>query len=357
MASSFPNLLQRYFADYLPKQRSFSAHTICAYRDTFRLLLPFLSVRLRKPIDQLTLAALSPETILAFLDHLEVVRKNKARTRNHRLAAIRSFTRFALNETAPDFLVAAQRILTIPEKRCPKPLLGFLTRGEIDAILAAIDDATWSGRRDHLLLTLLYNTGARISEALQVRSDDVQNRAVRLHGKRRKERVVPLWPQTARRIGQWCQANALRSDQLIFPNHRGAALTRQGASFRLALAVRKAAPNCPTLKDRKIGPHSIRHSTAMALLQAGVSLEVIALYLGHEQPSTTHGYIEADLKVKIPGASPGAFNQTTSMPIPLRPLLLPGSRERQRVVRPPLAGARSYATKPEQAPGYRTQRE
>lgn len=321
MTDSFPDLLQRFFADYLPRQRSFSAHTICAYRDTFRLLLAFLSTRLRKPIDQLALAALSPEAILAFLDHLEVVRQNKARTRNHRLAAIRSFTRFALNETAPDFLVAAQRILTTPEKRCPKPLLGFLTREEIDAILAAIDEATWSGLRDHLLFTLLYNTGARISEALQVRPGDVQNHAVRLHGKGRKERVVPLWPKTARRIGQWCQVNALRSDQLIFANRRGAPLTRQGASFRLALAVRKAAQNCPALKDRKIGPHSIRHSTAMALLQAGLSLEVIALYLGHEQPSTTHGYIEADLKMKA-----DCLRRLVETPAPKRRLAEPPSR-------------------------------
>jgi len=298
MPDSFPDLLQRFFADYLPTQRGFSAHTISAYRDTFRLLLPFLSARLRKPIDQLTLEALSPETILSFLDHLEQVRENKPRTRNHRLAAIRSFTRFTLNHTAPDFLVSAQRILTIPEKRCPKPLLGFLTPEEIDAILAAMNESTWSARRDHLLFTLLYNTGARISEALQARPTDVQGHAIRLHGKGRKERVVPLWAGTARRIKQWCHANALRPDQLLFANQRGTPLTRQGASFRLALAVRKAAISCPSLKDRHIGPHSIRHSTAMALLQAGVSLEVIALYLGHEQPSTTHGYIEADLKMK-----------------------------------------------------------
>jgi site-specific recombinase XerD len=195
MGNPFPDLLQRFFADYLPRQRNFSPHTICAYRDTFHLLLPFLSARLRKPIDLLTIETFSPETILAFLDHLEQVRKNKARTRNYRLAAIRSFVRFALNQTAPDFLVASQRILAIPDKRCPKPLLGFLTREEIDAILAAIDDSTWSGRRDHLLFTLLYNTGARISEALQLRPVDVQNRSVRLHGKGRKERGAPLWPQ------------------------------------------------------------------------------------------------------------------------------------------------------------------
>jgi integrase/recombinase XerD len=321
MADPFPDLLQRFFADYLPKQRGFSAHTISAYRDTFRLLLPFLSTRLRKPIDQLTLEALSPETILSFLDHLEQVRQNKPRTRNHRLAAIRSFTRFALNHTALDFLGAAQRILTIPEKRCPKPLLGFLAREEIDAILAAMDDSTWSGRRDHLLFTLLYNTGARISEALQARFSDIQDRAIRLHGKGRKERVVPLWAQTARRIKQWCQVNALRPDQLLFANQRGAPLSRQGASFRLAVAVRKAALNCPALKDRKISPHSIRHSTAMALLQAGVSLEVIALYLGHEQPSTTHGYIEADLKMKT-----DSLRRLVETPTPKRQRPEPPSR-------------------------------
>jgi len=298
MTDPLPDLLQRFFADYLPRQRNFSPHTICAYRDTFHILLPFLSTRLRKPIDRLTIEAFSPETILAFLDHLEQVRKNTVRTRNYRLAAIRSFVRFALNQTAPDFILAAQRILAIPDKRCPKPLLGFLTREEIDAILAAIDDSTWSGRRDHLLFTLLYNTGARITEALQLRPGDVQNRSVRLHGKGRKERGVPLWPQTARRIRQWCQTNALRPDQFLFTNQRGTPLTRQGAAFRLVLAVRQAAQKFPPLKDRKISLHSIRHSTAMALLQSGVSLEVIALFLGHEQPTTTHGYIEADIKMK-----------------------------------------------------------
>jgi len=314
MNESFPELLQRFFADYLPRQRGFSAHTIRAYRDTFRMLLPFLSTRQRKPIDQLSLEALCPETILCFLDHLEQTRKNKPRTRNHRLAAIRSFTRFALNQSVPDFLAAAQRILAIPEKRCPKPVLEFLAPEEINAILGATDESTWSGRRDRLLFTFLYNTGARISEALQTRPADLLERAVRLHGKGRKERTVPLWPRTARRIKQWCQANALRPDQLLFANRRGAALTRQGASFRLAQAVRKAAITCASLQNRRIGPHTIRHATAMALLQAGVSLEVIALYLGHEQPSTTHGYIEADLKMKA-----DSLRRLVEPPAPKRP--------------------------------------
>jgi site-specific recombinase XerD len=295
----FPELLQRFFTDYLAAQRNLSAHTRVSYRNTLRLLLRFLAQQHRRTIDQLTLGSFTPEAILAFLDYLERSRGNTIRTRNVRLAAIRTFVRFVLGQSAVlDFLAPGQRILAIPQKNAPKPLLGFMTREEVAAVLAATDQARWSGRRDLLLFTLLYNTGARISEALQLHAKDFRDRAVHLHGKGRRDREVPLWTQTARRLCQWCKDHRIGPEQLVFTNRLGAPLSHDGVAFRLALAVRKAAIKCPSLQGRRITTHTWRHSCAMALLQSGVALEVIALYLGHATPATTHGYIEADLKMK-----------------------------------------------------------
>ena len=173
-----------------------------------------------------------------------------------------------------------------------------MTRQEVDAVIAAIDPKTDSGRRDRILFMLLYNTGARISEALQLRPHDVVGRAVHLRGKGRKERTVPIWRLTEKLLRKWCKTEDIESEQLIFTNRNGGALSRDGVAFRLALAVRNAAERCPSLKNRRITCHTFRHSCAMALLQAGVALEVIALWLGHAKPLTTHGYVEADLKMK-----------------------------------------------------------
>lgn len=297
-SDTFSELLQRFFSEHLTAQRNLSAHTIAAYRDSFRLLLRFLSTHLRVSIDQLTLDSLTPDTILAFLEHLERSRGNVPRTRNYRLAAVRAFTRFVISLGEPGAFATGQRLLAIPIKRSVRPLLKFLTREEVEAIFAAPDTTLWIGRRDRLLFAFLYNTGARISEALQLRSSDVNDRVVQLHGKGRKDRSVPLWQRTATEIRRWCRENQILSEQLLFTNVRGTRLTRHGARLRLRLAVQKAAQALPSLKGRKIGPHTFRHSCAMHLLQSGVSLEVIALWLGHERPITTHGYVEADLKMK-----------------------------------------------------------
>jgi site-specific recombinase XerD len=295
----FPALVQRFFAEYLAAQRNLSPDTRNGYRTTFRLLLRFLSRHHRRPIDQLTLGAFTPEAILAFLDYLERSRGNCPRSRNVRLAAIRTFVRFVLGQSAVlDFLSAGQRILAIPQKKSTKRLLGFLTREEIDAIFAAIDQNSWSGQRDLLLFTLLYNTGARISEALQLRSTDLRDCSVQLHGKGRKEREIPIWSRTARLLRQWCKTNRITPEGRIFTNHRGGPLSHDGVTFRLNVAVCKAAVQCPSLNGRRITSHRFRNSCAMALLQSGVALEVISLYLGHSSPNTTHDYIEADLKMK-----------------------------------------------------------
>jgi integrase/recombinase XerD len=294
-----PDLVQRFFTRYLVCQRNLSKHTRDGYCDTFRLFLSYLAQRFHRPIDQLTLDTINPETVLAFLDYLETSRGNTARSRNVRLAAIRTFVRFLLGQAVGlRFVGIGHRILAIPQKKSVKPMLGFMTRKEIDAVLGATDPATCSGRRDRLLFTLLYNTGARISEALQLRAGDLLDHAVHLRGKGRKDRAVPIWPETERLLRQWCKTNRLTPEQLIFTNRNGEPLSRDGAAFRLALLVRKATARCPSLEKRRITCHTFRHACAMSLLQAGVALEVIALWLGHAKPLTTHGYIEADLKTK-----------------------------------------------------------
>jgi site-specific recombinase XerD len=295
---TFSDLLQRFFTEHLAAQRDLSPHTVAAYRDSFRLLLRFLSLHQRVTIDRLTFTSLTPDAILAFLDYLEKTRGNTPRTRNYRLAAIRAFIRFVISLAEPALFPSGPRLLAIPIKRSSRPMLGYLARDEVEAILAAPAVSTWVGRRDHLIFVLLYNTGARISEALQLRVGDIQGRVVHLHGKGRKERSVPVWSRTTVEIRRWCRDNQLQSGQLLFANVNGGPLTRQGARLRLRLALSVAARTYPTLTARKIGLHTFRHSCAMHLLQSGVALEVIALWLGHEHPLTTHGYIEADLKMK-----------------------------------------------------------
>ena len=293
---SFPLLLQQFFA-HLRTTQEVSIHTIAAYRDTLKLLLHFIAKERRVSLDRITFEALSPETILTFLEHLQKERHNTTRTRNARLAAIRAFVRFSLSEVAPEFIEQARRVLAIPCKRTDKPLFGFLSRPEVDAILAAAP-ATWTGRRDHLLFSFLYNTGARISEALQITPADVQNRVVRLHGKGRKQREIPLWGQTCQAIQRWCRDNQIGASQPIFGNRALKPLSRREAARRLVLTLQKASVACPSLRNRNITLHTWRHTCAMHLLQAGVAVEIIALWLGHEQLGTTHGYLEADLNMK-----------------------------------------------------------
>jgi integrase/recombinase XerD len=294
----FPILIERFFTDHLRTQRNVSPLTIEAYSDTFRILLRYLAEKHRQTIDRLTFLDFGADDILAFLDHLEHVRGNCVRSRNARLAAIRAFAHFALAYSGPAFAVASQRILAIPCKRTTKPVLSFMNLEEVMAVLAAIDTTTNIGRRDHLFFSLLYQTGARVSEASQLCPSDVQDRFVRLHGKGRKERAVPIPKDLMARLHEQVKTNKVPPDRPIFANRQGAALTREGIALRLDLAVRKAEPTCPSLRGHRITPHTWRHSTAMHLLQAGVPLEVIALWLGHEQPAVTHTYVQADIKMK-----------------------------------------------------------
>jgi site-specific recombinase XerD len=294
------SLLPRFFTDHLVRQRNVSACTVAAYRDSFRLLLRFLQRSRRTTASCLPLQALSAPSVLAFLAHLEKDRHNSIRSRNARLAAIRSFVHYASDLLGPELPEPTRRILAIPRKRHSQPVLGFLTREEIQAILAATDDS-WTGQRDHLLFLLLYNTGARVSELVALRVGDVlaDNAShVLLHGKGRKERSVPLWRCTQQRLRRWINDNRLPTDAPLLPNRFGQPLSRSGAAWQLRRRLRQASQTTPSLKGRQISPHTFRHTTAMHLLQSGVAPEVIALWLGHESPNTTHLYVEADLEMK-----------------------------------------------------------
>jgi len=296
----FPVLLQDFFLKRLITQRGASKETIASYRDAFELLLRFAEQRTERPASTLTLNDLDAPFVLDFLDHLEQERDNSPRTRNARLTAIRSFMRYA-GLRDPAALPVVQRVLAIPAKRFDRPVLGFLSREEIQAILDAPDRSTWSGHRDAVLLLTLYNSGARVSEITALRCADVlleRQVSLLLHGKGRKKRVVPLWTSTATQLREWLNRIDRRPDGPIFPNRAGKALSRSGVRQRLQCAVAKATEYCPSLANRRVFPHCIRHSTAMHLLQSGVDLTVIALLLGHEDLSTTNQYLEADLAMK-----------------------------------------------------------
>lgn len=298
---SFAALVQAFFVEHLTQQRALSPQTIAAYRDAFMLFLGFAETRLSRSSATITLADITPDLILAFLDHLERERHNSVRSRNARLAALRSFLKFAAHRDVSS-LQAIERALGVPSKRFERPMLGYLTREQMLAVIGTPDE-TWISQRDHVLILLLYNTGARVSEIIGVRIGDVvlhdSCACIHLHGKGRKQRSVPLWRSTIRAIRAWLRRNPqLDSDSRLLPTRDGQAMSRWNVMQRLNRAVQVAAASCPDLATRQITPHMIRHTTAMHLLQAGVDISVIALWLGHESPATTHQYVEADLAMK-----------------------------------------------------------
>lgn len=297
---SFPALIQTFFAEYITQQRALSPCTVAAYRDTFMLFLDFTTKHCGKSPVSMMLADITPEVIRAFLDHLEQDRNNVVRSRNARLAALRSFLKFASHRDVASLHVI-ESALGVPMKRFERPMLGFLSREEMLAVIGT-PGVDWISQRDHLLLGVLYNTGARVSEIIGVRVADVVldgAACVHLRGKGRKQRSVPLWRSTANEIRAWLRLNPqLLPTSALLPNRDGEAMTRDNVAKRLVLAVAAAAKVKVELADRHISPHTIRHTTAMNLLQSGVDISVIALWLGHESPTTTHHYVEADLAMK-----------------------------------------------------------
>jgi integrase/recombinase XerD len=292
--------LQAFFADYLCRQKRLSPQTIGSCRDTFRLLLTFLQEHTGITPSALRIADVGAPAVLSFLDYLEQQRGNSVRSRNIRLAAIRSFFRLvALRD--PDSIGIVTRVLAIPIKREDKKLIGSLTRTEMQALLAAPDPAKWSGRRDHALLLTLYNSGARVSEITALTCQHVcfgASTFVQLTGKGRKERTIPLWPTTSQVLKTWFAELGAPADRIAFPSAKGKSLSRDGVDYLLKQAIQRALPACLSLATKHISPHVIRHTTAMHLLQAGVDIATIALWLGHESIETTHVYLETDLAMK-----------------------------------------------------------
>ncbi len=297
--------LVRFFEDYLPTQRGVSPHTLRSYRDALLLLLQFTARDSKRPIERLEIADLTPERITRFLSFLEAERKNGIATRNARLGAIHVFAR-CMAAQHPEQLGSLQRIIGLPFKRGAKEApIEYLERAEIEALLNGIDRTTVAGRRDYALFALMFNTGARVQEVLNLRPRDVRVDApcqVRLQGKGSKVRLCPIWPATARLLRDLMQeVRSVEPDPagaFLFTNARGQQMTRFGVRYLLRKHVAAAARSVSTLRDKRIHPHSVRHSTAVALLKAGVDFATISQWLGHASLNTTMRYARADLDLK-----------------------------------------------------------
>jgi site-specific recombinase XerD len=309
-------VLQAFFTDRLITQRHASPNTIAAYRSTFRLLLRFSSAQTAKTPSKLDIVDLDAPLITAFLDHLEDDRHNTVRTRNWRLAAIHSLFGYAALRH-PEHAATIQRVLAIPTKRHQRKLLTWLTDAEVDALLASPDRATWAGRRDHAMLVLAVQTGLRISEVIALSRSDLSlgvGAHVRCMGKGRKERATPLTALTVAVLSPWLAENT-SPDGPLFPTRTGTRLSHDAIEHRLTAHVASARSRCPTLTDKHVTMHTLRHTAAMRLLHAGVDVAIIALWLGHEQIATTHIYLHADMnqkeraiaRVTPPGTTPGRY--------------------------------------------------
>jgi site-specific recombinase XerD len=310
-------LLERFFTQRLMQQRKASPHTIKSYRDTFRQFLTFAQRRLHQPPSRLDFEQIDAPLVTTFLEELEKQRGLTVRSRNLRLTAIHSFFQYASFEL-PDHAEQIQRVLAIPSKRFTRPLVSFLSRPEIDALLAAPDRSTWSGRRDHAFILTAVQTGLRLSEITGLKREDLSLGAganVRVIGKGRKERCVPLAKSTRKVLKAWLRESQRGEDHVLFPSVRGKRLSVQGVQYLLNKHRVAASKVCASLKHKRVTVHRLRHTTAMDLLQAGIDRSVIALWLGHESVETTQIYLEATLamkekalsKITPPKGKPGRF--------------------------------------------------
>jgi integrase/recombinase XerD len=293
-------VIQSFFTDRLVRERDASPHTIASYRDTLRLLLVFASKRTGKQPTKLTLEDLDAILISAFLDHLQRERGCGARTRNLRLTAIRSLFRYCALR-CPEHAALIERVLAIPPKRHDRALVTFLTEPELDALLDAPDRSTWTGRRDHALLLLAAQTGLRASELIALTPADLQlgsGAHVTTLGKGRKRRITPLTKETIAVLAAWIVERTGTNTRPLFATRTGRQLTRDALARRLTKYSAHAAARCPSLLQKNVTPHVLRHTAAMRLLHAGIDTSVIALWLGHEQIETTQVYLHADLAIK-----------------------------------------------------------
>lgn len=293
--------LRGFLTDFLPCQRALSPHTLQSYRDSLKLLLKFAAGKKGDP-SALTLEQLTVDQITAFLHYLESERNNRVSTRNVRLSAIHSFFRY-VGAQHPEHLAQTQRLLGIPFKRTETREIQHLEFAELQAVLDGIDRSTRRGRRDFTLLSLMFNTGARVSEIVGLQAADLrlaEPPSIRLSGKGGKERICPLWPETTRLLLELLEEQGLPPDrpEAVFRNWRGERLTRFGVRIILRKHVEKARPRVPSLKHKRLHPHSLRHSTAVHLLRAGVDLSTISHWLGHASLNTTNKYVALDLEAK-----------------------------------------------------------
>jgi integrase/recombinase XerD len=309
--------LEAFFTSRLINEKGVSPHTIAAYRDTFRLLLGFAHKRTGKQPSKLEIEDLDAPLITAFLDHLEHDRGNSPRTRNARLAAIHSMFRFAALRH-PEHAALIARVIALPTKRFDRAIVSYLTPEEVDALLAAPDRARWIGRRDQALLTVAIQTGLRVTELTGLRCQDAHlgtGAHVQVTGKGRKQRATPLTSQTVAVLREWLKERTGQPDQPVFPTSLGRALSRDAIALMVAKHTTVASRSCPTLKNKKVSPHVLRHTAAMSLLRAGVDSTVIALWLGHESVEATQIYLHADMAIKEralarttpPNSTPGRY--------------------------------------------------
>lgn len=294
--------IKGFFADYLPKIRGSSPHTILNYRDSIRLCLLFLAQQKNISVADLTIENLGVEEIIAFLNYLEEDRNNQTGTRNSRLAALHSFFRYVAG-IYPEVLDQCQRILNIPFKRRASRAVDYLEFDEITAVLTSVDRSKRDGRRDYALLSLMFNTGVRVQELIDLKANDFRLSkpfSVRIFGKGCRERVCPIWPETAHLLHQFLEERGIdaRKPVTVFTNHTGKPLTRFGIRYLLAKHLHNAASARPSLAKKRLHPHSMRHSTAIYLLKSGVDLSTIANWLGHTSVNTTNKDATMDLEMK-----------------------------------------------------------
>lgn len=292
--------LQRFFTERLGAQMKASPNTIASYRDTFRLLLLYAADQRKKEPTALQVADVGADLVAQFLTDLEQTRGNGARSRNTRLAAIRSFFKYvAVNE--PQLLHHCQRVLAMPAKRHEKRAIDYLDRDEIEAVIAAPDLSTWHGRRDRAILLLTLQTGLRVTELITLTCDDIAlggGAHVRCMGKGRKERATPIRKDSIRLLRDWLAERKGKTDDPLFISNRGTCLSRDAVEGIVRRHVASASKTCKSLRSKRVTPHVLRHSAAMQLLHGGVDRTVIALWLGHESVETTQMYIHADMKMK-----------------------------------------------------------
>lgn len=294
--------LQSFFGNYLPRLKNSSLHTIHSYRDSLKLLLLFM-VKDSGAVERLSIEDINVDAILVFLDFLEKERKNSIGTRNNRLAAIHCFFRHVAT-VAPEHIQLSQQVLSIPFKNTCTRNIDYLEFEEIQAVLKQIDRLKPNGRRDYALLTLMFNTGARAQEIVDLKASDLHllppPPSIRIFGKGRKERICPIWPGTAQLLREYVEERGIdmRTPTCVFTNHIGTPLSRFGIRYVLAKYIQKAKPYHRSLEEKRLHPHSMRHSTAVHLLKAGVDLVSIANWLGHTSVNTTNKYVTIDLEMK-----------------------------------------------------------